>query len=229
MLWTVAMTKIALYDLDKTITKRPTYMSFLLHAAWRHERWRLFFLPGLLFLFAGYLVRALNRGTLKERMHDMLLGSPIDADRMAEIAESFAEVMLADNVYPQARARIAKEKAAGHRLVLATASYGFYVAPLARRLGFDDVIATRVKYDEEGRILAEIDGENCYGEAKLRRVEAWAEAEGLTKADIAVRFYSDSQTDVPVFDWSTEPIATNPTTRLRNIARKNGWRIIAWG
>ncbi|MEO1170424.1 MAG: HAD-IB family hydrolase [Pseudomonadota bacterium] len=223
------MTKIALYDLDKTITKRPTFMPFLMHAAWRHERWRLIFLPGLLFLFGGYLLRALDRGTLKERMHDMLLGSPVDADRMAEIAESFADATLADNVYPQARARIAKEKAAGHRLVLATASYAFYVAPLARKLGFDDVIGTLVKRDEEGRILAEIDGENCYGEAKLRRVEAWAEAEGLTTDDIAVRFYSDSPTDIPVFQWSGEPIATNPTARLRSIARKNGWRIIAWG
>ncbi|QLC25996.1 HAD-IB family hydrolase [Parasphingopyxis algicola] len=223
------MTKIALYDLDKTITKRPTYMSFLLHAAWRHERWRLVFLPGLLFLFAGYLVRALDRGGLKERMHDMLLGSPVDAEKMAAIAESFAEETLRDNVHPQALARIAKEKAAGHRLVLATASYAFYVEPLARRLGFDDLIGTRVKRDADGAILAEIDGENCYGVSKLRRVMAWAEEQGLDRADAAVRFYSDSPTDLPVFDWSDEPVATNPTNKLRQIAEKRGWRVIAWG
>ncbi|WP_299329678.1 HAD-IB family hydrolase [Parasphingopyxis sp.] len=223
------MTKIALYDLDKTITKRPTFMPFLLHAAWRHERWRLLFLPGLLFLFGGYLLRALDRATLKERMHDMLLGSPIDADKMAEIAESFAAATLDDNVHPQARAQIAAEKAQGNRLVLATASYAFYVEPLARRLGFDDVIGTLVKRDEEDRILAEIDGENCYGPAKLARVEAWATENGLAKDDIAVRFYSDSPTDRPVFEWSDQPVATNPTSKLRKIARKNGWRIIAWG
>ena len=223
------MTKIALYDLDKTITKRPTYLPFLLHAAWRYDRRRLIFLPGLGILFALYIVRALDRGGLKERMQDMLLGSPVDAEKMAEIAESFADATITNNLHPQARDRIAREKAAGHRLVLATASYAFYVGPLARRLGFDDVIGTEVKRDADGNILAKIDGENCYGPAKLSRVQAWAEAEGLAKEDIAVRFYSDSPTDLPVFDWSDEAIATNPTSKLRKIAEQRGWRIFAWG
>lgn len=223
------MTEIALYDLDKTITKRPTYMPFLLHAAWRHERWRLVLLPGLLFLFAGYLVRALDRARLKELMQDMLLGSSLDAEKMAAIAESFAAQTLEGNVHPQALARIAKEKANGHRLVLATASYAFYAAPLARRLGFDDVIGTLVRRDENAAILPRIDGENCYGAAKLRMVEAWAEEQNLNREDLRVRFYSDSQTDLPVFDWSDEPIATNPTNKLRKTAEKRGWRIIAWG
>ncbi|MEM8695054.1 MAG: HAD-IB family hydrolase [Pseudomonadota bacterium] len=223
------MIKIALYDLDKTITKRPTYMPFLLHAAWRHERWRLVFLPALLFLFVFYLLRALDRGGLKERMQDMLLGAPLDAEKMTAIAESFAEETLADNIHPQARARIAKEKADGQRLVLATASYAFYVTPLARRLGFDDVIGTEVKRDEDGAILAEIDGENCYGAAKLRRVEIWVQEQRFERDDLRVRFYSDSPTDLPVFDWSDEPVATNPNSKLRQIAEKRGWRVIAWG
>ncbi|RED16739.1 HAD family hydrolase [Parasphingopyxis lamellibrachiae] len=223
------MTKIALYDLDKTITKRPTYMPFLLHAAWRHERWRLAFLPGLVFLFAGYLVRALDRARLKELMQAMLLGSQVDAGKMKEMAESFAKATLEGNVHIQALAQIAKEKADGYRLVLATASYAFYAAPLARLLGFDDVIGTLVKRGEDEAILPKIDGENCYGEAKLRMVEAWGEEHGLPRDDLDVRFYSDSQTDLPVFDWSDDPISTNPNAKLRAIAEKRGWRIIAWG
>jgi len=229
MLCIYAMTKIALYDLDKTITKRPTYLPFLLHAAWRHERWRLIFLPGLLFLFAGYVLRAIDRGRLKEQMQDMLLGSPVDAEKMEKIAQSFADATLDGNVHVQALARIAKEKAEGCRLVLATASYAFYAAPLAHRLGFDDVIGTLVERDEDGAILAKIRGENCYGAAKLRMIEAWAAEQGLAAADMDVRFYSDSQTDLPVFDWSEEPIATNPNAKLRRIADKQDWRIIAWG
>ncbi|QLC23019.1 HAD-IB family hydrolase [Parasphingopyxis sp. CP4] len=223
------MTKIALYDLDKTITKRPTYLPFLLHAAWRYDRRRLIFLPGFGILFALYLVRALDRGGLKERMQDMLLGSPVDAEKMAAITESFAEATLANNLHPQALDRIAREKATGYRLVLATASYSFYAGPLAQRLGFDDVIGTEVERDEDGNILAKIDGENCYGDAKLRRVQVWAEAQGLAKDDIEIRFYSDSPTDLPVFDWSDEPLPTNPTSKLRKIADKRGWRIFAWG
>jgi HAD superfamily hydrolase (TIGR01490 family) len=223
------MTKIALYDLDKTITKRPTYMSFLLHAAWRHERWRLVLLPGLLPLFAGYLVRVIDRGRLKELMQALLLGPAVDGGKMDEITRSFANETLEGNVYVQAQARIAKEKAEGCRLVLATASYAFYAAPLAKQLGFDDVIGTLAQRDEDGAILAKIDGENCYGAAKLRMVEAWADEQGLNREDLHIRFYSDSPTDLPVFDWSDEPVATNPTSKLRAIAEKRGWRIIAWG
>jgi HAD superfamily hydrolase (TIGR01490 family) len=223
------MTKIALYDLDKTITKRPTYMSFLLHAAWRHERWRLVLLPGLLPLFAGYLVRVIDRGRLKELMQALLLGPAVNGGKMDEIARSFANETLEGNVYVQAQARIAKEKAEGCRLVLATASYAFYAAPLAKQLGFDDVIGTLAQRDEDGAILAKIDGENCYGAAKLRMVEAWADEQGLNREDLHIRFYSDSPTDLPVFDWSDEPVATNPTNKLRAIAEKRGWRIIAWG
>jgi HAD superfamily hydrolase (TIGR01490 family) len=223
------MTKIALYDLDKTITKKPTYMSFLLHAAWRHERWRLVLLPGLLPLFAGYLVRVIDRGRLKELMQALLLGPAVDGGKMDEITRSFANETLEGNVYVQAQARIAKEKAEGCRLVLATASYAFYAAPLAKQLGFDDVIGTLAQRDEDGAILAKIDGENCYGAAKLRMVEAWADEQGLNREDLHIRFYSDSPTDLPVFDWSDEPVATNPTSKLRAIAEKRGWRIIAWG
>ena len=223
------MTKIALYDLDKTITNRPTYMPFLLHAAWRHERWRLLLLPGLIPLFIGYIVRAVDRARLKELMHALLLGPAIDAEKMADIARSFAWKTLEGDVYVQAQARIAKEKAEGCRLVLATASYAFYAAPLARQLGFDDVIGTLVQHDEDGAILAKIDGENCYGPAKLRMIEAWVEKQGLNREEMNIRFYSDSPTDLPVFDWSDEPIATNPTSKLRAIGEKRGWRIIAWG
>lgn len=223
------MTKIALYDLDKTITKRPTYLSFLLHAAWRHERWRLVLLPGLLPLFAGYLVRVIDRGRLKELMQALLLGPAVDGGKMDEIARNFASKTLEGNVYVQAQARIAKEKAEGCRLVLATASYAFYAAPLAKQLGFDDVIGTLAQHDEDGAILAKIDGENCYGAAKLRMVEAWTDEQGLNREDLHIRFYSDSPTDLPVFDWSDEPVATNPTNKLRALAEKRGWRIIAWG
>lgn len=223
------MTEIALYDLDKTITKRPTYTPFLLHAAWRHERWRLMLLPVVAASVIGYLLNFVDRGRLKEINHGLLLGPRVPAETIATLAESFADKTLAENVHPQAIARIEADRAAGRRLVLATASYAFYAVPIARRLGFDDVIGTGSQRDENGAILARIDGENCYADAKLRMVDAWMAREGIERDAVRIRFYSDSPSDMPVFDWSDEPIATNPTSNLRKIAEKRGWRIFAWG
>ena len=223
------MTEIALYDLDKTITRRPTYLYFLLHAARRLAPWRLLLLPLVGLTSIGYVVGIFSRAKLKEINQAIMIGPAVDAAKLAEICESFARETVAEEVYPQAVARIANDRAKGRRLVLASASYAFYVLPIARRLGFDDVVATGSQRDGEGRVLARIDGENCYGPAKLRMVEAWAAAHAPTRGELRVCFHSDSETDLPVFEWSDDPIAVNPTPKLRRLAEQRGWPIIAWG
>lgn len=223
------MTEIALYDLDRTLTKRPTYTPFLLHAALRLEPWRLLLLPGALIVTIGYVLRLISRARLKEINQALLVGPAVPAERLAGIAESFAAVTIADNVHPQALARLAGDRAAGRRTVLITASYDFYVRPLAAGLGVDEVIATASRTDEDGNILARIDGENCYGAAKVARIRDWLAAKELVRGGVHVRFHSDSESDLPLFDWSDEPVAVNPTTKLRRLAEKRGWPVIAWG
>ena len=39
------MTDLAIYDMDKTITRVPTYTPFLVHVATRRSPWRLLLLP----------------------------------------------------------------------------------------------------------------------------------------------------------------------------------------
>lgn len=224
-----AMTRIALYDLDRTITRRPTYLRFLLHAAWRLDRKRLLLLPAVLVASIGYLVKLINRPRLKEINQHLLLGHAIPVARLAEIGESFAEQTLHDNVHPQAFAAIEQDRADGRRLVIASASYAFYVVPLARRLGFDDVIATGSMRGDDGHILARIDGENCYANGKLGLIHKWMNNENIDPEANDIRFYSDSESDMPVFEIAHEPVATNPTSKLRKIAEKAGWKVIAWG
>lgn len=223
------MTEIALYDLDKTITRRPTYLFFLLHAARRHQPWRLLLLPVIGLTSIGYLAGLVTRARLKEINQAIMIGPAIEAETLAAICESFAERTVAEDVYPQAVARIAADRSRGRRLVLASASYACYVLPIARRLGFDDVIATGSRRDGEGRVLARIDGENCYGDAKLRMIEAWAATHAPDRSAVRVRFHSDSESDLPVFEWSDECIAVNPTPKMRRLAESRGWPIIAWG
>ena len=39
------MTDLAIYDMDRTVTRRATYTPFLLHCAVRRAPWRLLLLP----------------------------------------------------------------------------------------------------------------------------------------------------------------------------------------
>ena len=65
---------LAVYDLDRTITRHATYTPFLLHCAVRRAPWRLLLLPLVIVSMLLYLLRAIDRGKLKEINHALLLG-----------------------------------------------------------------------------------------------------------------------------------------------------------
>ena len=142
---------IAIYDMDKTITRKATYTPFLLHACRRLAPWRFVLLPLVLLPLAAYALRLIGRGRLKEWNYRLLIGGGVVPERLEPVVESFAERQVATNIMPGAVRSLAADRAAGRRLVLATASYRLYAAAIARRLGFDDVIATETLRDARGR------------------------------------------------------------------------------
>jgi HAD superfamily hydrolase (TIGR01490 family) len=220
---------LAIYDMDRTVTRRATFTPFLLHCALRRAPWRLLFLPLVVGSMLAYLAKLISRATLKEINHKLLLGRSITPAELKPLLDSFAEAQVARNIRPGARAAIARDKAEGRRVVMATASYRFYAAGIAERLGFDDVIGTNTILGLDDSILCRIDGENCYGEAKMRMVAGWVHRSGLTGKHGHVRFYSDHVTDAPVFEWADEAVAVNPHGRLRELAAKRGWAVEDWG
>ena len=223
------MSDLAVYDMDRTVTRRATYTPFLLHCALHRAPWRLLSLPLVAGSMLAYVARLIDRAKLKEINHHLLLGNTIHPRDLAPLVESFAAKQLASNIRPGARAAITRDKAEGRRLVLATASYRLYADAIAERLGFDDVIATGSIIGLDDRVHAKIAGENCYGPAKLRMIAEWLETSGLKGAHGHVRFYSDHVSDRPAFEWADEPVAVNPHGRLRRLADQRGWSIEDWG
>lgn len=220
-------TDLAIYDMDRTVTRRATYTPFLLHCAVRLEPWRLLLLPVVALSMLAYVFKIIDRGRLKEINHRLLLGHLRSPALLKPLIDGFAKKTLAMNVRPGARAAIARDKAAGRRVVMATASYRLYALAIAEGLGFDDCIGTNSVIGLDDRVHAKIDGENCYGPAKLRMIEDWLEATGVERAH--VRFYSDHASDAPVFEWADEPIAVNPHDRLKRLAETRGWPVEDWG
>lgn len=223
------MTELAIYDMDRTITRVATYTPFLLHAARRRAPWRLLLVPIVILSMLAYVLKLVDRARLKEINHALLLGRHRTPAELATVTASFADKTMAHNILPGALTQIAADRAAGRRLVLATASYRLYSEAIAERLGFDDVIATNSLIGLDGRIRHKIDGENNYGPAKLRMILAWMAAEGLDRARCRIRFYSDHASDAPVLEWADEPFAVNAHERLRKLATQRGWPIVDWG
>jgi len=221
-------TLLAIYDMDKTITRRATYNGFLLHMALNKSPWRLLLAPFLPLGLVLYALKIWDRSRLKQFSQILLIGRRVPRAHFAKYLESHADLVVGKNVYPQLLARVAEEKAAGYRHVMATASYRLYVDAIAKRLGFDDVIATNLSTDSSGHVLARIDGHNCYDAAKLELVKGWMDRHGLERAQCHIRAYSDHISDAPLLHFADEPFATNPHGPLARLAETKGWPILDW-
>jgi HAD superfamily phosphoserine phosphatase-like hydrolase len=222
------MKRLAIYDMDRTITARPTFTPFLIHAALTLNPLRLLLAPAVVVAILLYTAKVISRATLKETMQGLLLGRSIDPARLARVVGSFAEKTALKNIRKGAPERIASDKAEGYHLILATASYRLYADAIGTRMGFDDVIATNTLVGLDTRIMAKIDGENCYGPAKLRMVTAWMKNMGVAREDAHIRFYSDHVSDAPVLAWADEAFAVNAHGPLVKLARNMKWTIVNW-
>ena len=223
------MSELAVYDMDKTITRRPTYVPFLMHCAVRRAPWRLLLLPFVGLSLLAYALRLIDRARLKEINHHLMVGHRVHLNELKPLVESFADAQVETNIRPGGRIAIARDKGEGRRLVLATASYRLYADAIAERLGFDDVIGTGSLIGLDERVHARIGGENAYGQAKMRMIADWVEKSGLKGVHGHVRFYSDHVSDQPTFEWADEPVAVNPHGKLRRLADERGWTIEDWG
>ena len=223
------MMELAIYDMDRTVTRTGTYTPFLLHAAKALNPLRLALVPLVPLTMAAYAMKLIDRRRLKEWNQRLLIGGAVPRAKLAPSVDAFADFVVRTNIHPGAVRQIDQDRAAGRRLVLATASYRFYVEAIAAQLGFDDVIATGSITGLDDIIHARIDGENNYGPAKLRLIQAWMEKEGIDRKTVKIRFYSDHVSDWPAMEWADTAIAVNPSKGLRRMAAKRGWEVVDWG
>ncbi len=179
---------IAAFDFDGTITYHDTLLPFLvLLRGWGGV------IAGavpLLPTLVGYALRRVGNSAAKERVLRRYLGGMSEAELRAA-GEGYARDHIPAMVRPQALKRLAWHRARGHRCVVISASIEHYVAPWARAAGFDDVIATGLAVDGDGRISGRYAGANCYGFEKSRRL---AQLLGETR-DYELYAYGDSRGD----------------------------------
>jgi len=132
---------------------------------------------------------------------------------------------LAGLIAPFAPAALHAHREAGRRLVLATTTPTDMVEPLARALGFDDVVATRYQV-RDGRYTGRVDGGFVWGPGKLMAVRRWARAAGVSLAESHA--YSDSIYDAPLLLSVGHPHPLNPDPRLHALALARRWPIEHW-
>ncbi len=212
--------RIAIYDLDRTITRSPTFTPFLHFAAARIAPWRLLFSPLWIVLMLGYRLGFYSRTRLKQMGMRLMTGSA-DLERLEAVGRGFAARRIAaGGLMPETLQLIEADRQAGAVLLLATAAFGFYASAFAAHLGIAGLVATRW----DGK---RIPGGNCYGEEKKARVLTWLTEKGIDPASVTIRFVSDSFADAPLLDMAQDAVFVTGSRTLAARARARGWRVIA--
>jgi HAD superfamily hydrolase (TIGR01490 family) len=135
--------------------------------------------------------------------------------------EWFAEVVR-DMIYPQARECVQKHLGRGDIVVIITNSMTYAVEPLARHLRIPYTLATRLEV-REGVFSGEYIEPLCFRQGKIFWAEKLAARLGVPVGEST--FYSDSITDLPLFERVKYPQVVNPDPKLRAVAKKRGWPI----
>ena len=94
------------------------------------------------------------------------------------------------------------------------------VEPFAALVGATGALASRALVDEENCYTGELEF-FCQGPNKAVAMRELADERGIDLSESSA--YSDSETDVPMFEAVGHPYAVNPDRELRAIAHARGW------
>jgi phosphatidylglycerophosphatase C len=158
--------RVVAFDLDGTLTRADTLTDFLI---WRRGPVRavaraLPLIPALL----AYVLGMLDRGGMKQKaLRRFIKGVPVET--LDAESKRYAKNRLPKLLRPQALAALRKHVAAGDRVILVTASPEFVAQAWADAENLE-LVATRL-CNAGGRMTGILDGRNCWGPEKVRRLE----------------------------------------------------------
>ena len=156
---------IAAFDFDVTITTKDTFVPYLVRAFGLYRVGKAFLdlAPEAVKVASGLS----DRDIYKERLvRSLFMGQRVESHHNLGVAHAASILNL---VRPSARKRIEWHRERGDRLVMVSASLDVYLEPVAKELGFDDLLCTRLSSNKlvfDGGLV----GKNCRGPEKVRRL-----------------------------------------------------------
>ena len=109
-------------------------------------------------------------------------------------------------------------------MLLASATNSVIVNPIAKRLGFENIVATEVEI-VNGVYSGKFQNTPALGEGKLQKVREWMRRNDFSDFKNTI-FYSDSINDFPLLLAVNKAVAVNPDNKLREECEKRSWEIV---
>jgi HAD superfamily hydrolase (TIGR01490 family) len=215
---------LAFFDLDKTLLCVNS-VSVWMRDEWRQGRlgkWQ------MLKLLSGLIRYQLGITNIEKDIHAGIMRLKGKSDALVcEQITQFYHAQIKHLYRPGALEALNKHREQGHRTVLLTSSFHPLAQLVTEELHLDDCLSTRLEIDEKGFYTGKSSGPLCYGSGKLIFAQKHANLLNISLSDCF--FYSDSITDLPVFQKVGLPVVVNPDFRLKKLARSEKWPIVDWG
>jgi HAD superfamily hydrolase (TIGR01490 family) len=219
------MKTLTLFDLDGTLLDIDTdhaFNEFMVTFGWADAE---SFRAGNDLHYAAYLAERLDIDAYVAFATAPWRGrSPAE---QAAASARYVDKVIRPALRPQAIDLVKRHQDAGDVVAIVTATNHFVTRPIADLFGVQDLIATELARDAEGRVTGAIHGVPSFRAGKVSRVDAWLASTGRAWTDFdRTLFYSDSTNDLPLLERASEPVATNPSPALERLALDRGWRIL---
>ncbi|MEV4884923.1 HAD family hydrolase [Chitinophaga ginsengisegetis] len=180
---------IAFFDFDGTITTRDTLWEII-----RHHRGRAAMYAGMIQLLPALLrfkLKMLPAQQMKEEVLQYFFAE-MPVHDFSEGCESFCREKLPALIRPQALAAIRNHQQQGHHVVVVSASAQDWVAPWCRR---ENIVCLATRLEVKNKVITgNIQGINCNGEEKVRRIREAYRLENFGE----IYAYGDSEGDRPM-------------------------------
>jgi len=217
------MTAAAFFDLDKTIIAGSSALAFS-RPLYKAGFLRRGTLVRLGIAQISYMLFGADEENLERARNEMLdlVSGWHKAEIDAIVAKTLDEI-IEPLVFAEALFLIDEHTRAGRTVYVVSGSPEEFVTPIAKMVGIDNVIATKIRTDALGRFVPELD-QYVMGAGKSDAMRAAAERDGV---DLSASFaYTDSFTDMPMLEMVGNPVAVNPEKELRDVATENEWPIL---
>jgi phosphatidylglycerophosphatase C len=187
---------LALFDFDGTLTKRDTFLEFI-----KYSRGSSLFFLGFLSispLLVFYKLGLLKNWRLKQIVLRLFFGGTSVAE-FQNWCNSFAVNKVPQFIREEAFERIKYHKSRGDDIYVVSASAENWVKPYCESVSVY-CIATKLVVNG-GKISGEIDGRNCYGNEKVKRIKAQLDVDKFN----SIFAYGDSEGDKEMLELADYP------------------------
>jgi putative phosphoserine phosphatase/1-acylglycerol-3-phosphate O-acyltransferase len=144
-------------------------------------------------------------------------------DELMELGEQLFHTHVAGALHHGAWRLVRAHQNLGHTVVIATSATAMQVLPMARELGIEHVLCTRLE-TIDGVLTGRLAGRTLWGAGKLAAAREFARHKRIALS--GCHAYANGDEDLQLLDAVGSPHPVNPERSLARHAAQRGWKTI---